>query len=57
MNEQQLMEVFKETSIFNVRSALANNDLLHLKRQAENTDSDLGTDDENEHWAQISGFW
>ena len=28
LTEEQLMEVFKQTSIFNVRSALANNDAL-----------------------------
>ncbi len=35
LTEAQLMEVFKQTSIFNVRSALANNHALMSAREAD----------------------
>lgn len=34
LTDAQLMEVFKQTSIFNVRSALANNDALMSTNEA-----------------------
>lgn len=69
LSERQLMEVFKQTSIFNVRSALANNELLTGGyggafgfADAEGDPlgwgaSPAGSDDEGEAWAQLSGFW
>lgn len=35
LTEAQLMEVFKQTSIFNVRSALANNNALISAREID----------------------
>ncbi len=35
LTEAQLMEVFKQTSIFNVRSALANNHALMSAREVD----------------------
>lgn len=35
LTEAQLMEVFKQTSIFNVRSALANNNALMSVREID----------------------
>jgi hypothetical protein len=35
LTEAQLMEVFKQTSIFNVRSALANNNALMSAREID----------------------
>ena len=37
LTEAQLMEVFKQTSIFNVRSALANNHALMSAREMNET--------------------
>ena len=34
LTDEQLMEIFKQTSIFNVRSALANNDALMVNHQS-----------------------
>jgi hypothetical protein len=34
LTDEQLMEIFKQTSIFNVRSAMANNDALMAAHQS-----------------------
>lgn len=60
LTDAQLMEVFKQTSIFNVKSALANNEnLVHAEAEDELqtdliSDSDLSDTDE---WEYLRGFW
>ena len=60
LTDAQLMEVFKQTSIFNVKSALANNEnLVHAEADDELqtdlvSDSDLSDTDE---WEYLRGFW
>lgn len=60
LTDAQLMEVFKQTSIFNVKSALANNEnLVHAEAEEEQqydflSDSDLSDTDE---WDYLRGFW
>lgn len=60
LTDAQLMEVFKQTSIFNVKSALANNENL-VQAEADDelqtdliSDSDLSDTDE---WEYLRGFW
>ena len=43
LTDAQLMEVFKQTSIFNVRSALANNDALMSTNEAGDNDERCAT--------------
>ena len=60
LTDDQLMEVFKQTSIFNVKSALANNQNL-MQNETEDhqndeffSDSDISDTDE---WDYLRGFW
>ena len=60
LTDDQLMEVFKQTSIFNVKSALANNqNLMQNETEEEHeheffSDSDISDTDE---WDYLRGFW
>lgn len=60
LTDAQLMEVFKQTSIFNVKSALANNQNLMQNETEEHqndeffSDSDISDTDE---WDYLRGFW
>ncbi|CAL5228471.1 g11612 [Coccomyxa viridis] len=61
LTEAQLMEVFKQTSIFNVRSALANNHALMSAREVDEAnerwmDSEELSEDED-LWAEMREFW
>ncbi|BDA48164.1 hypothetical protein COCOBI_11-4240 [Coccomyxa sp. Obi] len=61
LTDAQLMEVFKQTSIFNVRSALANNDALMSTNEAGDNDErfwdDMELSEDEELWAEMRQFW
>ncbi|KAK9804306.1 hypothetical protein WJX72_006023 [[Myrmecia] bisecta] len=61
MTDAQLVEVFKQTSMFNVKSVLANNEVLLgggdcAEDANERALSDYETDDED-NWDALRGFW
>ena len=60
LTDDQLMEVFKQTSIFNVKSALANNQNLMQNETAEDQQQDFFSDSDisdTEEWDYLRGFW
>ena len=60
LTDDQLMEVFKQTSIFNVKSALANNQNLLQNETAEDQEQDFFSDSDisdTEEWDYLRGFW
>lgn len=56
LSEEQLMEVFKQTSVFNVKSALANNDCL-LEEMDTMFCREASDIKGNEEWEEFRGFW
>ncbi|KAK9822723.1 hypothetical protein WJX74_000236 [Apatococcus lobatus] len=63
LTEAQLMEVFKQTSIFNVKTALAGNEVLvgSEANQLDDVDQhaldDAELSDEEDSWEYMRGFW
>lgn len=60
LTDDQLMEVFKQTSIFNVKSALANNQNLMQNETAEDEQQEFFSDSDisdTEEWDYLRGFW
>ena len=63
LTEAQLMEVFKQTSIFNVRTALAGNEVLvgseanQLDDDDQRALDDPELSDEDDSWECMRGFW
>ena len=60
LTDDQLMEVFKQTSIFNVKSALANNQNLMQNETAEDQEQDFFSDSDisdTDEWDYLRGFW
>lgn len=60
LTDDQLMEVFKQTSIFNVKSALANNQNLMQNETAEDPQQEFFSDSDisdTEEWDYLRGFW
>lgn len=60
LTDDQLMEVFKQTSIFNVKSALANNQNLMQNETAEDQQQEFFSDSDisdTEEWDYLRGFW
>lgn len=60
LTDDQLMEVFKQTSIFNVKSALANNQNLMQNETAEDQEHDFFSDSDisdTDEWDYLRGFW
>lgn len=60
LTDDQLMEVFKQTSIFNVKSALANNQNLMQNETPEDQQQDFFSDSDisdTEEWDYLRGFW
>lgn len=69
LSEEQLLEVFKQTSMFNVRTALHNNEALLDGEGGGYTDDDLSSDDGGDVMTgmchvdkatvqtHIAGFW
>lgn len=60
LTDAQLMEVFKQTSIFNVKSALANNENLVHAEAGDEVQTDLISDSElsdTDEWEYLRGFW
>eukprot|EP00884_Botryococcus_braunii_P022634 jgi/Botrbrau1/9054/Bobra.0376s0028.1 len=58
LSEAQLLQVFKQTSIFNVRSALQGNDVLMAHNEAPPYfGSDGDSSGEDELWGDLRGFW
>ncbi|KAK9840812.1 hypothetical protein WJX81_006676 [Elliptochloris bilobata] len=61
LTEEQLMEVFKQTSIFNVRSAMAGNEAL-LGPEVDASEEDRfweegGLSDDEDLWGEVQDFW
>ena len=60
LTDDQLMEVFKQTSIFNVKSALANNQNLMQNETEEHQNEDFLSDSDisdTDEWDYLRGFW
>ena len=60
LTDDQLMEVFKQTSIFNVKSALANNQNLMQNETGEEHEHDFFSDSDisdTDEWDYLRGFW
>lgn len=60
LTDDQLIEVFKQTSIFNVKSALANNQNLMQNETAEDQEHDFFSDSDisdTDEWDYLRGFW
>lgn len=60
LTDDQLMEVFKQTSIFNVKSALANNQNLMQNETGEEQEQEFYSDSDisdTEEWDHLRGFW
>ena len=63
LTEAQLMEVFKQTSIFNVKTALAGNEVLvgseanQLDEEDQRALDDPYLSDEDDSWEYMRGFW
>ena len=60
LTDDQLMEVFKQTSIFNVKSALANNQNLMQNGTEEDHEHDFFSDSDisdTDEWDYLRGFW
>ena len=60
LTDDQLMEVFKQTSIFNVKSALANNQNLLQNETEEHKNDDFFSDSDisdTDEWDYLRGFW
>ena len=60
LTDDQLMEVFKQTSIFNVKSALANNQNLMQNETAGDQEQDFFSDSDisdTDEWDYLRGFW
>lgn len=60
LTDDQLMEVFKQTSIFNVKSALANNQNLMQNETGEEQEQEFFSDSDisdSEEWDYLRGFW
>ena len=60
LTDDQLMQVFKQTSIFNVKSALANNQNLMQNETTEDPEADYFSDSDisdTDEWDYLRGFW
>jgi hypothetical protein len=59
LSEEQLMEIFKQTSMFNVKSALANNECLMGADEMFERQAVAGLEDEGADldWEEFRGFW